>query len=195
MRLNQYNENRFRRKKLLYRFKLGLEQMINYPIINCIWILFVIIIALILKGKTVLLSAFKAPQILATIYNWCLNFLVVFIPILLVFVFIQTLGELVARKDEANLIIAFDEKDLRNGYPMLIKKKKLKGKDIITREFYTTIPLNRWIEKKDTIADVMNIHFIGNIEYGNKNNGNKISFKSARGRKLPERELIYDEFI
>lgn len=61
------------------------------------------------------------------------------------------------------------------------------------REFYTTIPMRTWKDKMDKIADIMDIHFIGEIEYGGKNCGNKIIMKSGNGRKAVNNEVLYDD--
>lgn len=75
---------------------------------------------------------------------------------------------------------------------LLIYKKKIKGRNVTVREFYTTIPKERWQDRKEAICDILNIHIIGDIEYSN-NNGHKIVIKSAKGRKLSERGVRYDD--
>ena len=52
--------------------------------------------------------------------------------------------------------------------------------------------MERWQDRKEAISDIMNIHIIGDIEYSN-HNGNRIIFKSAKGRKPMERGVLYDD--
>ena len=42
--------------------------------------------------------------------------------------------------------------------PILIYKKKNRKNGVTKREFYTTIPMERWQENTDSICDVMDIH-------------------------------------
>ena len=105
------------------------------------------------------------------------------------------IGELTAQKDEGNLSLAFDKKDLRNGCPILIYKKHIKKKGVIVREFYTTIPMKKWVDRKESIEDVMNLTCLTDFEYGENtnDNGNKIIIKSSKGRKPKDRGILYDE--
>ncbi len=81
--------------------------------------------------------------------------------------------------DDPDIFRVFsDRRDVKNEAPILIYKRKLKGKDITVREFYTTIPMERWQQKREAIADIMDICILGEMEYS-KNNGNKIVIKSV----------------
>lgn len=115
---------------------------------------------------------------------------------LFIFVFIvYMIGELTARRDEGDLIIAFNEKDLQNGCPILMKKIQDKKTEVTIREFYSNTPLKRWLESKNEIEDSMNVHFVTpHIEYGGKNrdNGKRILLYTAKGRKRTERGMLYD---
>lgn len=117
------------------------------------------------------------------------------IPALLILALLERIGELTARRDEAKLMVAFSANDLRNGCPILISKKKAKGTDVTVREFYSNIPYDVWIEKKEAVADAMNVHFVEEIQYGgkNNNNGKRIVIKTAKGRKPADRGVLYDE--
>ena len=101
-----------------------------------------------------------------------------------------------ARKDEADLQEAFEKNELRNGCPILINKKRIKGSDVIMREFYTEIPEKIWDKRKNEIADSMNIHYVKKdkpFSHGKKANGRRIVMYSGVGREDPERGEIYDE--
>ena len=95
-------------------------------------------------------------------------------------------------------MMAFSEKDLRYGAPLLLRSKRIKGTRVSVKEFYSRIPLQTWIEKKDAISDNMNIHLVSPyMEYGGKrgDNGNYIRIYTAPGRKRPERGTLYDTEI
>lgn len=155
--------------------------------------LFAIGIYFLILGRNIALSNIDIPQILEPIYRWCLMFFIVIFPLLLFVAFLQGIGEVIARRDEADVYRVFsDKRDVKNEAPILIYKKKVKNKDVIIREFYTTIPMERWQDRKEAISDIMNIHIIGDIEYSN-HNGNRIIFKSAKGRKPMERGVLYDD--
>ena len=109
---------------------------------------------------------------------------------------IQAVGYCFAVKDEADLEIIFnDKRDVKNQSPILIYKKKDRKSGVVKREFYTSISMERWQEKKEAICDRMDIHLIGDITYGGKkkSNGNVICFEAAKGRTPTERGVLYDD--
>lgn len=190
---DNYNKKRYGIIKLFYRMSLGIRQFLNYPFLNFIWIFIVVGTILLLNGKERFVDLLNPPPLLMPIINVCINLLIFLIPVLISVGIIQCMGELTARKDEANLMLAFDEKDLKNGCPILIHKKAIRKKGVIIREFYSTIPMQKWIDRKDAISDIMNVHFICDIEYGGKANGNRILIKTAKGRKAKDRGVMYDD--
>ena len=79
------------------------------------------------------------------------------------------IGFLFAIRDEADIEIVFgDKRDVKNQPPILISKKKDRKSGVIKREFYTTLPMERWQEKKETICDRLDVHLIGDISYGGR---------------------------
>ncbi len=189
---NTYNQKRYNIRKNIYRLKLGIEHFFNYPMLNFIWVFIIIGIVFLIKGEQKLLTAFEIPQILMPIFNFCVMFLIVFLPIVIIIGILQGIGNLIAKKDEADIILVFDKKDIEKSCPILIQKKTFKN-GITIREFYSKIPMEKWKERKDTLADVFNVHFVGEIEYGGKSNGNKILIKTAKGRKAKDRGILYDD--
>lgn len=181
------------RKKQMLRFKLGVSQLINKPLLNLFWILIAVFAVLLIFLKDKLMNGFDVPHILAPAFEFAINFAVIILPILLSWYLIEIVAEKTAIRDEANLILVFDSKVLKAGHPILISKKKVKGTDVIVREFFTYIPYNTWIEYKDAIADVMNVHFVEEIQYGGNHDGNRIVLKTAKGRKAIQRDVMYDE--
>lgn len=76
-----------------------------------------------------------------------------------------------------------------------MKKSKDRKTGVTTRVFYSQISMERWRKCKGAIADSMNLHFIKpDLEYGGKNNnkGKLIVMYSTKGRKPPERGVLYD---
>jgi predicted membrane protein len=190
-----YNTRRYKRKKQLYRLKLGCSQLIAYPLLFVIFAIVVIATAFLMIKTDTLLAYLKISKDLYFFLNYCVVFLIITTALLVTIATLLGIGELTAQKDEGNLALAFDKKDLRNGFPILIYKKHIKKKSVIVREFYTTIPMEKWIDKKEAIADIFNEHFLIDFEYGGKtnNDGNKIILKSAKGRKNKDRGILYDE--
>ncbi|MGG7174683.1 hypothetical protein ACQPV1_15325 [Clostridium neonatale] len=181
------------RKKQMLRFKLGTSQLMNKPLLNLFWILIVLVTILLVFVKGKLVKAFDVPQMLVPIFEFSMNFVIIILPIILSWYFIEKIGEKTAIRDEANLILVFDSKVLRCGHPILMSKKKVKGTNVIVREFFTYIPYKTWFEYKDAIADVMNVHFVEEIQYGGNHDGNRIVLKTAKGRKAIRKDVMYDE--
>lgn len=196
MESNQYNKERHNRKKQWYRFTLGVQQLITYPLWNLIWIVFALGITFFIIAERKLFSSFSVYPLFAPIFNGCMYFLTIFIPVMCAIGIVQFIGKVTAIRDEADLnIVFYENRDVKNQTPILTFKKKDKKSGVIARQFYTTIPMERWQEKKEAIADRLNIHFVRDITYGGrkKNKGNYIYFESAKGRKPTERGVLYDD--
>lgn len=126
----------------------------------------------------------------------CMTALTIIFPIICAIGIVQFIGYIFAIRDEADMELVFgDKRDVKNQPPMLISKKKDRKSGVIKREFYTTIPMERWLEKKEAICDRLDVHLIGDITYGGrkKNKGNHIYFESAKGRNPVERGVLYDD--
>lgn len=195
MENNTYNIRRKNQIKQLMRLKLGFNQLIHKPILNLLWLFVGLFTAIIVILKNQTIELITIPQIIEPIFNIALNIFIVLMPILLVLAILECIGELTARKDENKLMVAFSAKDLRNGCPLLVNKRKIRGTDVTVREFYSNIPYDVWIEKKEALSDAMNVHFVEEIQYGGKgnNNGKIIVIKTAKGRKPTDRGILYDE--
>lgn len=189
----EYLARQRNRKKQMLRFKLGVSQLMNIPLLNLLWVLIAGFAVLLIFFKDKLISGFNVPHILTPAFESAINFVVIILPVILSWYLIEIIAEKTAIRDEANLILVFDSKVLKAGHPILISKKKVKGTDVIVREFFTYIPYNTWIEYKDAIADVMNVHFVEEIQYGGNHDGNRIVLKTAKGRKAIQRDVMYDE--
>lgn len=195
MENNQYFLRHRNRLKQWLRIRTGALQLKHKPIFNLLWLFIGLSTAIIIILKNELVDIANIPQLIEPAFNIALNVFVILLPIIMIFAILEYIGELTARKDENKLMVAFSAKDLRNGCPILISKKKVKGTDVIVREFYSNIPYDVWIEKKEAIADAMNVHFVEEIQYGGKsnNNGKRIVIKTAKGRKPTDKGILYDE--
>lgn len=190
---NTYNLQRYNRKKLWYRVGLGAQQLVNYPILNVIWILYVAGVWLLMFLKQKIILGIETITIFEPIFKGCMNFVVIYFSIICIIVILWEIGQITARRDEANMEIVFgNERIVKKQNPILISKKIMKRKGVVIREFYTVIPMARWQDKKDDICDIFNIHLVEDIKYG-KSNGNRIVIKSAKDRLQKDRGLIYDD--
>ncbi len=192
----QFNEQRHNRKKQQYRFILGIQQLWNYPLLNLIWVLFAGGVVVLVMAKSKYIASVEVYPMFETIFSVCMTAIAIIFPIICAIGIVQSLGFLFAIRDEADMEIVFgDKRDVKNQPPMLISKKKDRKSGVIKREFYTTIPMERWQEKKEAICDRLDVHLIGDITYGGrkKNKGNHIYFESAKGRNPKERGVLYDD--
>lgn len=190
----EFNEQRYNRKKQQYRFTLGIQQLWNYPFLNFIWLLFVVGVVFLVIVKNKYIANINVHPMLEGVFFACITAIVIIFPMLCAIGIIQLIGFLFAIRDEADMELVFgDKRDVKNQPPMLIFKKKDRKSGVIKRELYTTIPMERWQEKKEAICDIMNVHLVGDIEYGGKCNGNRIVMKSVKGRKVTEKGVIYDD--
>lgn len=193
MNREKYLDERRRRKENYLRFRLGFLQLMHKPIINLLLIPIVALFIALCIGKNRLLTFLDVPELILPIFRYTLNIISIIIPIIIVLCLIKYIGEVSARKDEADLQQAFIKEDLRNGAPILMNKKKVKGSNVTMREFYSPIPLDIWNTRKNAIADSLNIHFVEEIQYGGKADGRRIVIFTAPGRTSTERGNLYDE--
>ncbi len=191
MSIQSYN-----RIKIMNRFKLGIQQLWYYPITNLFWLIpifSVILLSFLTKKIDSLLHRFP---IIMDIVHILMIVLIVTILFSMAIGIPFVIGELYARKDETKIALAFSRNSHIGNYPpFLISKKRIMKTKIIEREFYSIIPLKEWINNEDAICDLLDIHVIGDIHYGGKNNdtGYIISFRSSKGRFASERGVIEDE--
>ncbi len=193
---NTYLQARLRRIKLYSRIRLGGHLLIFRPYTIIVPFLLIFLFSKLGKYKWVLFSFNVVPSQLLTIYQNTISFATILIPIVFFFGYLKFLGDVSARQDEANITVAFTAKDLRNGYPILTTRYKVKGADITIREFYSPIPLKIWKDRKEELADQMNVHFVEPaITYGGKrnNNGNRIRLYTAPGKNQIDRGKLYDD--
>lgn len=191
-----YNKQRYNRKKQMCRLRLGAQQLLNYPILNFIWLLFVVGVVLFIKVIKIYVANMDIYPMFEPVFITCVTTIIVIFPIICALGFVQLLGFVFAIRDEANMEIVFGHvRDIKNQSPILIYKKKDRESQVTKREFYSIIPMEKWQEARENICDVFDICLIGQITYGGrkKNRGNQICFESSKGRKPKERGVLYDD--
>lgn len=196
MNNKKFNEQRHNRKKQMYRLALGLQQILNYPILNLIWLFFAVGVEFLVIAEKKYIADMEVYPMFEPIFSACMTAIIIIFPIICTMGIVQFIGFCFAIKDEADMELVFgDKRDVKNHPPMLIFKKKDRKSGVIKREFYTTIPMERWREKKEAICDRLDVHLIGDMTYGGRkrNKGNHIYFESAKGRNPKERGALYDD--
>lgn len=191
-----YNNQRYNRKKQEYRFTLGFQQLWNYPVLNLIWLPYAGSVALMVTTTKKYIANMEVYPMFESVFTVCLTVIISIFSILCAIGLVQFIGFCFAIKDEADMELVFgDKQDVKNYPTLLVFKKKDRKSGVIKREFYTTIPMERWQEKKEAICDRLDVHLIGDITYGGrkKNKGNHIYFESAKGRFPKERGVLYDD--
>lgn len=192
----EFNERRHNRKKQECRFRLGIQQLWNYPIINLLWILFAGGVVLMVITEKRFVTNMEIYPLFKSVFFACMTIMLVIFSVICAIGLIQFVGFCFAIRDEADMEIVFaDKRDVKNQPAILFYKKKDRKSGVTKREFYTTIPMKRWKENKDAICDRLDIHLIGDISYGGRKNnkGNHICFKSADGRMPEDKGVMYDD--
>lgn len=190
--MQEYNSKTLNRKKQWYRIKLGVQRFVICPAFNILWVLPLASGILLNKLKNYYLGVFSVAEIMRPFFEFSLIVATITIPIALIFLILQTVAKISARKDEGKTVMCFNKKQLENGTPILISKKQGKNKNILIRTFYTYIPLHIWKERQAYIDDILNVRTI-DIEYGKR--ANTIVLTTAKGRKSNIEDKIYDETI
>lgn len=194
---NAYIGRTMKRKMILHRLYLGIQQLVYRPYYNIAIVALLGMYLIIWKYRNVFLDLKYIPMAIEQTVVCSVSVMLMIAFILLLVLCIEKIGELSARRDEARLIVAFKPSDLKHGFPILISRRKMRSADNVTiREFYTCIPKKRWEEMQEEIADCMNVTFVAPyIEYGGKqrNKGNRIIIHSVPNRKLKKRGVLYDE--
>lgn len=180
-------------RKQWLRIRLGVLQMIYKPLFNLSLLPIIAGTIFLWVKKDIVFTLFDVPQILFPIYKYSVLLIMVLLPVIFILAMIETIGNVTSRKDEADLQNAFNKQELRNGCPILMNKKRIKGSDVLMREFYSNIPMRTWLERQEDIADSMNVHFVEPLRYGGKSNGRRIVMYTAPGRENASREDLYDD--
>ena len=189
---NKYINNREKYRKRYYRIRLGVLQMIHCPLLNLLLLIPVFGLVAFIYFKIQILNA-EISAFFYPIIKFTLDGLTYIVPIALLLAVVSIISVATALRDEANIQMAFTKDELRNGSPILINKKRIKGTDVIQREFYSNIPLRIWKKRTEDLSDSLNVHFVEEIRYGGKSNGKRIVICTAPSRDLPNRTILYDD--
>lgn len=178
-------------RKRFFRIRLGVLQLIHNPLLNLLFIIPLLVFILLIHWKSQVSTA-DIPEFFYPLIKFIFESLTVIVPLSMIVAIIAFIGILSAISDEANVEIAFSRDELRNGCPILINKKKIKGTDVTQREFYSNVPLRVWNHRIESLADALNVHFVEEIRYG-KAHGKRIILCTAPSRDLPKRDTLYDD--
>ncbi len=179
--------------KRYFRFALALQQLISKPYLNLLPLAVLAGFYQFWIHKSAVYV--NAPKLILPLWRGIVEIGGTALFIVLFILTVYCIGAMTAKRDEYNLALAFTGQDLRNGCPVLIRKRTDRKTRVTTRVFYSNIPMERWKERKKYIADSMNLHFVKpDLEYGGKrkDNGKLIVMYSTKGRKPPERGGLYD---
>lgn len=190
---NQYIQQKWSKMRCLYHWKLGIMQLVQFPLLNILLLPIIILSVIIWVKMNYVFTVFDIPEKILLIYTVIIKMFGVLIPLLLIWGLIDVIGSIIARKDEALMQMAFKEKELRNGSPILIYKCKDKKTGVTVREWFSLIPMKLWVERQEEIEDAMNIHLVQKFRYGGKSDGNRIIMYSAESRETTSRGILYDE--
>ena len=185
---NKYNEERYNRKKNLSHWGLAFQQMKINPILAVMFLPIVAVTIGIWIKMDIILAFIEVPKIISPIYEITVKAIGVIIPVILAWGVIEVVGSLTTRKDEQSILMAFDEKELRNGSPVLMYKSKDKSRGYIRRVGYSPIPLDIWIERQDRIEHQMKETIIKELDYDERAKDNRIVMISIKGMKRVKEE-------
>lgn len=190
----EYILKRGNRQRLFLRFYFGVSQMTQKPLLNMFLSPIIIGTVFLWLKKDAVYALFDVPHFLFPIYHYTILALLVLLPLICIFFVIIGIANVLAQKDEANVQNAFNPQELRNGCPILMSKKRIKGSNVTMREFYSSsIPMKVWVKKQEDIADSMNVHFVESLRYGGKSNGRRIVMYTAPGRETILKGIMYDD--
>ena len=65
--MSVYNENKLRRKKNIYRIRLGFLILLNNPMLNVVWIPVILMIIIFDNLKNIYISSLNVPKILSSV--------------------------------------------------------------------------------------------------------------------------------
>lgn len=190
---NKYNRERYNRKKNLSHWGLALQQIKITPILLVMFLPIVVATVVIWTKMDSILALIELPKIISPIYAMTVKAFGVIIPVILMWGVIETIGSLTARNDEQSILMSFDEKELRNGSPILMYKSKDKTRGYITRVWYSPASLNTWIEHQDRIEHQMKETIIKELDYDERAKDNRIVMVSVKGMKRAKEDIpFYD---
>ena len=188
--INEFDIQRYHRKKQKYRILFGIGEFIHKPILNIVWITLITIFIICNYFMRRYINRLEIPQILIPVYKYLPTIMLVTILIVFVIGILIGIAELKSREDEAYIREAFRDYRGDKMPPILVFRKKLKNNRCI-RQFYSFYTVEEWTEKKREIETCLNVQIIGEIE--NEKNRRIVSIKSFDGKISKRKEVLYDD--
>lgn len=188
-------KEQYNRVRTFARVKLGIQQIFRKPYLMIPMLLFVRIFLIIWRIADLIILHMKVEEKLFPIFKICIQITAVFLPIMLLLHVIYKIGELTARRDEENIVVAFRNVRTGDRHPILISKRKDRKTGIITREFFSRLPMKKWQGNEKELEDAFSSHFVGKkLEYGGKNHdkGYRIIMYMVKGRQAKDRGTLYE---
>lgn len=143
---NRYLKEKYNRVKTASRLRLGVQQLIQRPYLNIFTLLILGSFPILRKIIDESLLHMGVEKQVFPIFKICLQTIEIVFPIILLIYLVQMIGERTARKDEANIIVAFTNVKMFNQPPILISKKKDRKRGVMVREFYSNQAKHIWEE-------------------------------------------------
>lgn len=187
-----YRQKRRNRRKEFYRIRLGILQMLYKPYLFILVFPIILLTIYICINRSFILELFNVPEMLLEIYKYSFYVLIFLLPSIFILGIFELIGYMTARDDEASLEEVFSGQEQRNGYPILINKKRIKKTNAIMRIFYTEIPMRIWVERQEEIQDLMNVRFVEKIKHADAH-GRKIMLVTVSGRESNITGDLYDD--
>ena len=194
--IDRYNEAEMRMKELLYRIGMGGKHIKRHPyyVFSLLPVFGLFIVLWLCRYK--LFSPKIIPKEILALFMYVTSGLLVLMFVLLSVAVIKQIGIWASRRIESKLVIAFDNKDLKEeGYPILIAIDEKKENGILIMEFYSNIHIKRWKEKTPELEDILNLKILS-IDYGGKRKekGNHKVIYATRERVRND-TAIHDEAL
>lgn len=183
----------WKRMTLWGHFRLGIVQMIHKQIymISILMIIIIVLYGEINLGQIIIqFHLFKTISYMVSILT--LTFEIVF-PILLLLWLLYIIGCLSSKTDEINIYRSFSKKDLKNGGPILIKKKKMKNPLITERVWYSPFPFKIWDEQKLYIEYYMKEKIVSLKTKDKGSDNSVILMRTAKQKRALQQEVLYDD--
>lgn len=105
--MNQYIQERYNRKKMRSRISLGVQILIQKPVINLLWVVLVACVLAVVYGEGKFMSIYESESFLREVMDVVLRIVNVVVTIAFILAIIESIGELTARKDEADMMLVF----------------------------------------------------------------------------------------
>lgn len=108
--MNQYIQERYNRKKMRSRISLGVQMLIQKPVINLLWVVLVACVLALVYGEGKFMSIYESESFLSEVMDVVLRIVNVVFTIAFILAIIESIGELTAGKDEADMMLVFGNK-------------------------------------------------------------------------------------